>query len=130
MALHDIEPATFERCALIRDWLADLGVDRLTLVVSPAADQHSPALAEWLRERRVAGDAVAHQGSVAGRVDDWWLAPGVWRAGAFLHKRAALRIDIRPSTLDRAARVRALESTLRRETSRRPRQALIASHSE
>src|SRR2546429_9467231 len=26
VALHDIEPATFERCALIRDWLRDHGV--------------------------------------------------------------------------------------------------------
>jgi len=26
VAVHDIEPATFERAALIRDWLADLGV--------------------------------------------------------------------------------------------------------
>jgi hypothetical protein len=23
VAIHDIEPATFERCALIRDWLDD-----------------------------------------------------------------------------------------------------------
>ena len=29
VALHDVEPATFERCALIRDWLSDLGVDRV-----------------------------------------------------------------------------------------------------
>ena len=27
VAVHDIEPATFERAALIRDWLDDLGVD-------------------------------------------------------------------------------------------------------
>jgi predicted deacetylase len=25
VSLHDVEPATFERCALIRDWLDDLG---------------------------------------------------------------------------------------------------------
>jgi hypothetical protein len=194
VALHDIEPATFERCALIRDWLADLGVDRLTLMVIPAADHHpfyqrSPALTEWLHERRAAGDAIAQQGFVgtplgdvaaaehvrsgrrlmrhAGLVPsgyfapnarhllrarrelissfDWWLAPGVWRAGAFLHKRAALRIDIHPTALDKPSRVRALEHTLRREASRRTpvtytelfepavpaaRQALIASHSE
>ena len=36
VALHDIEPATFERCALIRDWLSDHGVDRVTLLVIPA----------------------------------------------------------------------------------------------
>ena len=23
VAIHDVEPATWERCALIRDWLAD-----------------------------------------------------------------------------------------------------------
>lgn len=67
MALHDVEPATFERCALIRDWLADHGVDRVTLLVVPAPDLHpfdrrSPELAEWLAERRAAGDAVAQQG--------------------------------------------------------------------
>src|SRR2546423_2591459 len=28
LALHDIEPATFERCALIREWLDDHGVER------------------------------------------------------------------------------------------------------
>ena len=37
VAVHDIEPATFERAALIRDWLDDLGVDRVTLLVIPAA---------------------------------------------------------------------------------------------
>ena len=36
VSLHDVEPATFMRCALIRDWLADLGVDRVTLLVIPA----------------------------------------------------------------------------------------------
>jgi predicted deacetylase len=67
VALHDVEPATYERCALIRDWLSDHGVDRMTLLVVPAPDMHpfdrrSPALAEWLAERRAAGDAVAQQG--------------------------------------------------------------------
>ena len=56
MSLHDVEPATFERCALIRDWLDDLGVDRVTLLVIPAPDLHPfhdrrPDLAEWLDER-------------------------------------------------------------------------------
>ena len=36
VAIHDVEPATFERCALIRDWLDDLGVGRVTLLVIPA----------------------------------------------------------------------------------------------
>ena len=131
VALHNIEPATFEHCALIRDWLADLGVRRVTLLVIPAADLHpffqrSPALAEWLRERRDAGDGIAQQGFRGGRAAtgrdavehvragrrlmelaglepggyhapslghalgarrelitsfDWWMAPGLWRAG-------------------------------------------------
>jgi predicted deacetylase len=67
VALHDIEPATFERCALIRDWLADHGVDRVTLVVIPARDLHplgerSPEMVDWLAERRRAGDSIAQHG--------------------------------------------------------------------
>lgn len=67
VALHDVEPATFERCALIRDWLDDLGVDRVTLLVIPAPDLHPfhdrrPDLAEWLEERARGGDAVAQHG--------------------------------------------------------------------
>jgi predicted deacetylase len=38
VALHDVEPATFERCALIRDWLNDHGIERVTLLVIPARD--------------------------------------------------------------------------------------------
>ncbi len=58
VSLHDVEPATFERCALIRDWLNDLGVDRVTLLVIPAPDLHPfhdrrPDLAEWLDEAPV-----------------------------------------------------------------------------
>jgi len=67
VSLHDVEPATFERCALIRDWLDDLGVDRVTLLVIPAPDLHPfhdrrPDLAEWLEERARRGDAVAQHG--------------------------------------------------------------------
>jgi uncharacterized protein len=67
VALHDIEPATFERCALIRDWLDDHGVDRVTLLVIPARDLHplgerSPEMASWLTERRRAGDSIAQHG--------------------------------------------------------------------
>jgi predicted deacetylase len=67
VALHDIEPATFNRCALIRDWLDDHGVDRVTLLVIPARDLHpvgerSPQMARWLLERAHAGDSIAQHG--------------------------------------------------------------------
>ncbi len=67
MALHDVEPATFERCVEIREWLDEHGVDRVTLLVIPARDLHpvgerSPALADWLGARRRLGDAIAQHG--------------------------------------------------------------------
>jgi predicted deacetylase len=67
VALHGIEPATFEHCALIRDWLEDHGVDRVTLLVIPARDLHpvgerSPEMIDWLCERRRAGDSIAQHG--------------------------------------------------------------------
>ena len=67
VAIHDVEPATFERCALIRDWLADHGVDRATLLVIPAPDLHPffqrrPDLAAWLLDCRDRGDAIAQHG--------------------------------------------------------------------
>ena len=67
VAIHDVEPATFERCALMRDWLDDLGVTRVTLLVIPAPQLHpfparSPELANWLLDRVDAGDAVAQHG--------------------------------------------------------------------
>ena len=67
MALHDVEPATFERCAAIRAWLEDRGVDRVTLLVIPARDLHplgerSPELVDWLAERRRLGDSIAQHG--------------------------------------------------------------------
>lgn len=71
VALHDVEPATYEHCALIRDWLHDHGVDRVTLLVTPARDLHpfdrrSPGLAGWLAERREHGDAIAQHGFCGG----------------------------------------------------------------
>jgi uncharacterized protein len=67
VALHDVEPATFERCMEIRTWLNGRGVNRVTLLVIPARDLHpvgerSPALADWLAARRRAGDAIAQHG--------------------------------------------------------------------
>jgi hypothetical protein len=67
VAVHGIEPATFERCALIRDWLDDHGVTRATLLAIPARDLHpvgerSPELVSWLGERQRAGDSIAQHG--------------------------------------------------------------------
>jgi predicted deacetylase len=67
VAIHDIEPATFERCALIRDWLDDHGIERATLLVIPAPDLHPfndrrPEMAEWLAECAARGDAIAQHG--------------------------------------------------------------------
>jgi predicted deacetylase len=67
VALHGIEPATYERCAVIRDWLEDHGVDRVTLLVIPARDLHPvgercPEMVAWLSERRSAGDSIAQHG--------------------------------------------------------------------
>ena len=66
VAVHDVEQGSFARVAQIRDWLAQHGVDRVTLLVIPAAHQrpigmHAP-LALWLRNRVAHGDAVAQHG--------------------------------------------------------------------
>ena len=101
VVIHNIEPATFEHCALIRDWLDDLGVDRVTLLVIPAADHHpffqrSPALAEWLRERRAAGDGDRAAGLRARAAGG--QSAGAVRAGRQLMQHAGLA----PSRLPRA----------------------------
>jgi len=67
IALHDIEPATYSRCALIRDWLYDHGVERVTLLVIPARDLHPvaercPEMVGWLEECRARGDVIAQHG--------------------------------------------------------------------
>jgi predicted deacetylase len=98
VALHDIEPATFEHCSLIREWLTDLGVERVTLCVIPAADHHpffqrSPAMTAWLRERRAEGDAIAQQGFVGGRAPSARESVEHVRAGRRLLQLA----DLEPS---------------------------------
>jgi hypothetical protein len=93
VALHDVEPATFERCARIRDWLDDHGVDRVTLLVIPARDLHplgerSPEMIEWLAERRLRGDSIAQHGFQHERLrrPDWTQR---LRAPATGHQRGA-----------------------------------------
>ncbi|HEV3071644.1 MAG TPA: DUF2334 domain-containing protein [Solirubrobacteraceae bacterium] len=93
VALHDVEPATFERCARIRDWLDDHGIDRVTLLVIPARDLHplgerSPEMIRWLDERRRRGDSIAQHGFQHERLrrPDWTQR---LRAPATGHQRAA-----------------------------------------
>ena len=67
VALHDVEPRSFARSREIREWLLERGVDRVTLLVIPAADLHpigsrAPALSAWLRCRVARGDTVAQHG--------------------------------------------------------------------
>jgi len=69
VALHDVEPRSFARCQEIREWLLARGVERITLLVIPAADLHpigarAPALSAWLRCRVARGDTVAQHGLV------------------------------------------------------------------
>ena len=67
VALHDVEPATYERCALIRDWLDDHGIAKVTLLVIPASDLHPfqdrrPEMVDWLADRVRLGDTIAQHG--------------------------------------------------------------------
>jgi predicted deacetylase len=111
VALHDVEPATFERCALIRDWLYDHGVDRVTLLVIPARDLHPlsdrrPEIGAWLAERVRAGDAVAQHG-----FQHFQSRPGLWSRPTLprLHSEAAefARLDGRDTAraLDAGRRI-------------------------
>jgi hypothetical protein len=107
VGLQGIEPATFEHCTLIREWLTDLGIRRVTLCLDPGAPL-TPALNAWLQERRRAGDAV-----VVMTCDE---RPKGRLARAVLGRIGhTVRIDIRPQDFDRRPRhTRALERTLRR----------------
>jgi predicted deacetylase len=95
VALQEIEPATFERCALMRDWLEDHGVDRVTLLVIPARDLHplgerSPEMVQWLIERRRLGDSIAQLGFQHSRL----------RAGGWPRRMLA---PVRPARAGRSA---------------------------
>jgi predicted deacetylase len=121
VALHDIEPATFERCALIRDWLDDHGVGRVTLLVIPARDLHplaerSPEMVSWLIEREHSGDAIAQHGFQHLRPQRMRglrraLSPALLRAGTLV-SGATLRLD-----LDHPSHMLALEYVLKRSAS-------------
>jgi predicted deacetylase len=67
VALHDVQPRSFNRCLQIRDWLASRGVERVTLLVIPAPGRHSfarrsPALHDWVHHQVMEGDVVAQHG--------------------------------------------------------------------
>ncbi len=127
VAIHDVEPGTFERVALIRDWLDDLGVGRVTLLVVPAPGPRRPAddrdeLGRWLGDRRREGDAVAQlalrdRRPAAGRrqrvLARWRLRARARAAGR------VLRVDLRPRDLERRD-IAALEAVLARARGRRP----------
>jgi predicted deacetylase len=83
VALHDISPATFVRCARIRRWLVRRGVAAATLLVIPAPKltpfSEAPELLEWLEDRLRAGDSVAQHGLAhhqrcRARASRQWLA--------------------------------------------------------
>jgi predicted deacetylase len=67
IAIHDLQPRSFNRCLQIREWLTEQGVDRTTLLVIPAPGRHSfarrsPALHDWLHHQVAEGDIVAQHG--------------------------------------------------------------------
>ena len=67
VAIHDVEPRSYQRVLDIRAWLFEHGIDRVTLLVIPASELHpigarAPALVEWLHQRAASGDAVAQHG--------------------------------------------------------------------
>ncbi len=108
VSLHDVEPATFTRCALIRDWLDDHGIDRVTLLVVPAPDLHplgdrSEGLVAWLDERRRMGDAIAQHG-----LRDRCSRPQGWTARAPLSRSRPP--DAEFASLDADETRRAVES--------------------
>jgi Uncharacterized protein conserved in bacteria (DUF2334) len=81
VSLHDVESQTLDRCRLIRHWLLNRGIDRVTRLAIPCGSGGDlgpeDACATWLRERTAAGDAVAQHGmhhrrsKRASRTRDW-----------------------------------------------------------
>jgi hypothetical protein len=101
VAVHDIEPATFERCALIRDWLSDHGVDRVTLLVVPARDLHPmsdrrPEMATWLLECERRGDAIAQHGFKGGDAEFDGLAEADTRRAVDAGRRVLKLAGLEP----------------------------------
>jgi predicted deacetylase len=112
VALHDVEPATYERTALIRDWLADLGIDRATLLVAPGRDllgRHSADLAVWLEERRRGGDAIVPDGV---RYERQPRGRRLRVRASRLRADGIVRLDLHPADFDRRRRVAAVERVL------------------
>ena len=66
VAIHDVQPASLERCKEIRAWLTCRGIERVTLLVIPAPGLHPfsrrPGLVEWLTWLCSRGDVVAQHG--------------------------------------------------------------------
>ena len=67
VAIHDVEPRSFQRTQEIRTWLTERGVERVTLLVIPASELHpigarAPGLIAWLRECSASGDTLAQHG--------------------------------------------------------------------
>lgn len=67
VTIHDVEPRSYARVTEVRAWLAERGVERVTLLVIPASELHpigsrAPSLVAWLHERTTGGDVVAQHG--------------------------------------------------------------------
>ena len=67
VAIHDVEPRSFQRIREIRGWLSERGIDRVTLLVIPASELHpiaprAPELVGWLQRCTAGGDVVAQHG--------------------------------------------------------------------
>ena len=101
VAIHDVAPATFARTALIRDWLDDHGIDRVTLLVVPAPDLHpfdtsSPELARWLLDRIGRGDAIAQHGLTSRDTEFAGLGPEEARRAVDAGRRVLKLAGVEP----------------------------------